>query len=372
VAQKKIVQCITSLAFGGAERLVVDLSNYLINNPNFEIHVLTFSEIEHSFKIELEPRIRYKCIKKKSKFDILFQVRLFYFLLRQKPEVVHTHLSGTVLYLYFPSFFIRNTKYFHTIHNIADEEIPSVFFQRIRKIAYKICKINPVSISEATRISHLKLYNLDTAVVYNGISEKKPSPLFSEVKREMTSIKKNGETKIFLSIGRINSPRDQKNYKLLTQVFNKLGQGNMNVSLVVIGEDTSEKKEVLKHLQSISSSFIHFVGRKKNTVDYLLNSDFFCLSSKFEGVPITIIEAMSHGIPIVSTNVGGVKEMITDNENGLLVTESNVDTYYHAIKEILSWDSDKLNAIRSANLLKYRSVFSIKTTAESYMKLYQL
>lgn len=369
----KIVQVISNLGKGGAERLVVDLCNELSETGEHEVFLCVFYERGGmpTFKDELSSRVKYINLGKTGKIDLKFQWRLLKFLRDTKPGVVNSHLSGTILYLYLPILFLRKIKFFHTIHNLAEEETPNRFFQRLRKRIYRTNRLVPVSISSITKESHSRLYKTDSELIYNGTKEQSRSPLYKAVQEEARTYKNNEDTKVFLSVGRINSPKDQKNYRLLVDVFLRLHQSQVNAILLVIGNDSSDGQQVLRDLKERNPHNVVFLGVKSNVVDYMLHADFYCLSSRFEGLPITVIEALSHGLPVVSTRVGGIPEMIVTQENGILVDSLDEKDYYNAVIEILSWDSSKLKAVKETNIKTYKEHFGIAAAAQHYLTMYQ-
>jgi glycosyltransferase involved in cell wall biosynthesis len=368
----KIVQFISSLGKGGAERLVVDLCNELANNSAVQVFLCTYNEYGHqpNFKDEISPAVTHINLRKNGRFNFSFQVRLIRFLRKEKPDIINSHLSGTVLFLYIPALFFGKIKFFHTIHNLAEEELPGKFMQFLRKLIYKTNRIQTVSISNTTELSHLKLYGKQSPVIHNGVKKKEKTPKFEEVINELNAFKEGKDTKIFLSIGRINSRDDQKNFGLLVDVFKALDKAQFPAVLIIIGSDTSSDKETLNALIKRKSKNVFFIGSRNNISDYMLNSDFFCLSSKFEGLPITIIEALSFGLPVISTNVGGIGELINDNENGFLVDSLELNSYYKKITELLRWDQNKLASTRLKNQKKFEDHFNIKKTSKDYLSLY--
>jgi glycosyltransferase involved in cell wall biosynthesis len=107
--------------------------------------------------------------------------------------------------------------------------------------------------------------------------------------------------------------------------FSLLGDGAMKIPL--------EKECQLHGLQQA----ISFVGETKDVQLYLNKSDIFILPSKDEGLPMAIIEAMRSSLPIISTRVGGIPEMIEHGYNGILI-EPNAEALYHVLKDINKYD----------------------------------
>jgi glycosyltransferase involved in cell wall biosynthesis len=111
----------------------------------------------------------------------------------------------------------------------------------------------------------------------------------------------------------------------------KLLQMGYQVQLFILGDKppwhTDDYLESLQNLVNhygISSS-VSFLGWVENPSNALVHSDVFILPSDTEGMPLSIIEAMAHGLPCISTNVGGVPELIIDGETGFLIKPSDAD-----------------------------------------------
>lgn len=115
------------------------------------------------------------------------------------------------------------------------------------------------------------------------------------------------------------------------------------------------------------NQWITLEGRVENVEDYLAGADLFALSSDYEGLPLSILEAMAAGLPIVTTNVGGVSDIVTDN--GKLVEKGNVDAFAAAIQQlVVNRELRDIYAENSAkNVLKYDSTI----IASEYMELYK-
>ena len=80
---------------------------------------------------------------------------------------------------------------------------------------------------------------------------------------------------------------------------------------------------------------MHFTGLRDDVYDLLPAFDVFALSSEFEGLPIAMLEAMASGVPCVATAVGGIPEVITDGEEGYLVTSGDTSTFASRLEKVL-------------------------------------
>jgi glycosyltransferase involved in cell wall biosynthesis len=140
------------------------------------------------------------------------------------------------------------------------------------------------------------------------------------------------EKPVFCSVGRLHS---RKGYHTLINVHSRLIKEGYKHTIVVLGdgEEYEHLKEQIKD-NEVQDTF-KLLGTKANPYPYIKNADYFILPSQSEAYPLVINEALALEKPIISTNVGGIPEMITDKENGLLVNY-NEEEIYQAMKSFLT------------------------------------
>ena len=96
------------------------------------------------------------------------------------------------------------------------------------------------------------------------------------------------------------------------------------------------REELEAHAVSLGlADRVHFTGLRDDVYDLLPAFDVFALSSEFEGLPIAMLEAMASGVPCVATAVGGIPEVITDGEDGFLVTSGDTSTFASRLEKVL-------------------------------------
>lgn len=311
----KIIQILPSLHTGGGEKFAIDLSNELSKNGN-EVIICVLDKLANDLNLlkMLNPNVKVISLNKTSSFSFKTMLNLFYFIKKEKPDLIHTHLRGLI----YSIFIILFTKIsiIHTIHNLADKEI-SKKFQKIHKIFFKYFGVVPVSISPIVLESTKKLYGKEfNELVYNGVSPLQLTDKLTSVRNELESYKSSKNTKIVLNIGRIIK---QKNQLMLIEAINEMVKDNHDIILLILGSketDINYFKECLEKVKFENN--IKFLGIKENVSDYIYLSDVFCLSSIYEGLPLVILETMSLGKQIVSTPAGGVVDVIKDYQNGFL------------------------------------------------------
>ena len=148
----------------------------------------------------------------------------------------------------------------------------------------------------------------------------------------------------------------------MIESFNRIRQEGYDAILLIIGDGFNEGEG--RKLKEQACDAIHFLGLKSNVGDYLMCADAFCLSSIYEGLPISLLEAMACGVVPICTKVGGIPDVIEDGKTGIL---SDVDTsaYTEAMERFFSTHIDK-SLIQEC----YRMRFSMEACALKYYKLY--
>lgn len=360
----KIIQMIYSLCSGGAEKFVVDLSNQLAESGH-DVNLCILRDDKNgklSFNRQfLSDKVEYHCMK----FDrgiSLKKIRLVeQFLLKKKPDVVHCHLN-VIPYIFKFALFHRKTIFIHTLHNLANKTVGVGIQYYINRFFYKKNIIHPICISKLCQDSYITYYKLNNApFIDNGRALVPKSSAFEQVKLEIDNYKANPNTYVFIHVARFNS---QKNQQLLIDSFNQLNAEGKDFTLLVIGSGFDCKDG--EDLQQRACKKIHFLGEKNNVNDYLHCSNAFCLTSTFEGLPISLLEALSCGVTPVCTSVGGIPDVIIDNKYGYLSADLSVEAYCNAIQRCID------NPIDSNSLKNYfHQNYSMEICANKYMEIYR-
>ena len=112
------------------------------------------------------------------------------------------------------------------------------------------------------------------------------------------------------------------------------------------------------------------LGRRRDVPDLLNAADIFVLSSRQEGFPITFLEAMAAGKPVIATDVGGCAEAVADGETGLIVPPENPQALAEAISALIS-DPGRARAMGEAGRSRVKSEFTVDRMVEQHLELYQ-
>jgi len=360
-----IVQVIYSLIQGGAERFVVDLSNELSKSNKVTIVTIRDDKNKENtfFRNEINQKVTYINFPIKEGFRISDIFKLNKLINSIKPDVIHAHLD-TIYYLLFRSIYDNNIKIFHTIHNDARFDGRKKLASSIRKLFYKHNIIKPITISIESDLSYRSFYKTGNPILINN-GRKKPtkSANYELVKKEISDLKKNKNDLVFIHISRFNEK--QKNHSMLVKVFNTLLYLKYNLILLIIGRDFDS--EEAKQIQKLATKGIYFLGDKENIGDYLFLSNAFCLTSNYEGLPISLLESLACGVIPICTPVGGIKNII---EHGITGYLSNSISNQEYLKVVIEFINNPHKISKSKLVDHFNSNFSIKICASEHEKAY--
>jgi glycosyltransferase involved in cell wall biosynthesis len=362
-----IIQIISSLGNGGAEKFVVELSNE--QSKKHEVTLVSFRNITDDMfpPKRLNTKVKLISLDKKEGFDYSIVPKLFRLFCSLKPDVVHCHLDSTVQYVYIVTFFYKKCKYLQTIHCKLDTDKKRVF-NNFRRFPFFSQKFTNVCISKtifqefSASYPKFKFVHID-----NGINKMEPSREIQNINIEVDKLRKNKE-KIFIAIGRFSY---EKNFPMLARVFKRLDENNYNVILIIIGGDPIKEKNEIEHVNKIKSNNTYLLGQRSNIADYLLNADALVMSSRFEGMPITVLEAMSIGLPVISTPAGGVVDLIKNGINGFIADSIEENDFFVSMKMFLDSNDKLIKTIRENNLTYFKSNLTISLCAERYENVYK-
>lgn len=353
----KVMHILPDFGVAGAEKLVSELLlNY--NKETLEVSAVSLFNSKESYLVkELEES---KCklffLNKKSGIDFNVIKDLYILLKKEKPDIIHTH-RYVVPYVLFPAILANVLIRVHTVHNIASKELTSKGII-IQNIAYKLFNFKPVAISTKIAKTIEETYGIkDTIVIYNGIDTKK----FLDLEKKM---KDNKKIKL-LHIGRF---AEQKNHKLLIDAFKEISLKNNNIELSLVG-DGETKKEVENRVKEYKlDDKVKFLGIRKDIPRLMKENDIFVLPSLWEGLPITLLEAMAAGLPIICTDVGGNSDIIDNMNNGILIESNNKEELVNAI-ELLIYDKE-LRGKLSERSVSTAKKYDINEISSSYENIY--
>ena len=180
----------------------------------------------------------------------------------------------------------------------------------------------------------------------------------------LTELNLSPNSKVIINIGQFIF---QKNQELLIEAFARFSIQHPDHVLLILGEGAKRQKIEAKIKEFGLQDKVLVPGIKKNVWRYLTASDFFVLSSRFEGFPIVVVEALACGLPIISTPVSGSDEYVVEGKNGW-TAEANADALAAAMSKLANLPVQQFVDFRK-NSIELSQLFDISKTTQSYEHL---
>ena len=255
------------------------------------------------------------------------------------------------------AFFLPTIKYrFYAFHSMPFNLRKHLYLFDIiwDKLIDKSCKLISVSKASSKQLLKLRFFKQDPFCIYNGL--------------QIRNLKKYNKTKLIriLHVGYFDII---KNQIMLIKSLNLLMlSGIQNIKLTFVGEvnDLVVKNEIDEYIKLNNlSKYISFKGFQKDVEHYYETNDVLVCTSKIESFPLAILEAMRVGMPIISTNVGGVNEQLQNGVNGYLVEEGDIQTLANKIL-IFYKNPDKIELMGKKSHDIFKKKFLIKKMINEY------
>ncbi len=344
----KVMVVIPNLSRGGAERVVSVLLKHLSRERNQMSCV--FYNTDHRYDIPDDVKVHtlglpgVEGLIRKIIVFIKRIVKIKEIVVRERPDVMVSFLNTVNLNLIlgrlFYKIFRNNMKLI-----ISERTTPSIEIKKnMKKIhgvitAFLIKRIYPLADiilvnSEGVKKDLVEQFNIPVKkihVIYNPIDIERIAGLSKVEVVENEWFRSDVPT--IINVGTLYYAKGQD---YLLRAF-QLVHSKTDCRLILVGEgeDEAELKELAKEL-GVSDNVL-FLGFQKNPFKYVSRSSVFVLSSRYEGFPNALIEAMACGVPVISTRCkSGPEEIIENKVNGLLVPVENIEDLSNAILEIIS------------------------------------
>ncbi len=371
----KILFVITKSEIGGAQVFVLNLARALKKNGcNVEVAA---GDGDYLFGELQKDNITFHYLNSlKRNFSVLNSFYFIYDLYRllkaNSYDIIHLNSSNTLIGAISSFFLKKRPKAVFTFHGLSfiDKNYQAnFFFKMLAKFYYKFllntldrvvfeCNLNYKEVKEAGMVKNAE-------VIYNGLDEAEMNFLSEKDARAFFSDKCGLDLTDFFLIGSTGRLIYQKNYEFLIRNYLKIKERIPNAKVVIVGDGPDrENYEGLIQKYGIQNDFF-LVGELKNSHQYMKGFDVFTLSSRYEGVSISLIEALYAEIPILASNVGGNPDVVGNNQNQLF-TLDDFDDYLSKLVDIKSNREEiiKLNAS-----IKHR--FSLESFMNHYKDLFE-
>ena len=351
----KITFLLASLGAGGAERVVSLLANKLVERGHLvEIICLKFNDVYY----QTDSRVKVTLAMQQTKNRLTELLWLRKYIKKEKPDVVIPFTEGV---------------YCFTILSLLGTGIPIIASERLdpsamsstRKLLKKL--LLPYAEWLVVQTQSIKEYfpqsiQKKTSIIYNPVV----TEVFREIDNGQLKIENEGKLNRIISVGRLYP---QKNQEMMIRAFAKVADKFPGWQLVIFGEGPLRAE-----LEFLVSSFklegrVLLPGRTEHVIEELRKSKIFCMSSDYEGMSNSMIEAICVGLPIVTTDVSGVKELVENGVNGFVIPCGDEKKLSIVFEKLMN----NRQLIKDFSKYSYakRELFKIDSIVEQWEKLIQ-
>lgn len=365
---KKVLHLINSFSLAGAEKLIFDITKR-IDKSKIDCYVCAISKgNSYNFFVNKlnKNKVSTFCLYKgyeKDRFKSIY--KLVNYIYENDIDYIHTHCSSPDFYGKIAGLLTSRPVY-STIHN-------SKGYSRFLQLLFRSITKKYIAISKQVKkymINELSLPNNRIKLIFNGVDISKFKEANINVNQKKRSLGIPLQKKVIINVGRIT---EQKGQKTIIEAARKIVNKRNDIIFLIVG-DKSYNRDLYNNLKKKIDNYnlkkyIRFTGIREDVNELLAMSDVFVLPSIFEGLPITLLEAIFSKIPIVASDVGGNRELIKNGESGYLIPTNNSVLLAKKIINLLNNENVSESMVEKA----YNDAinkFDIRTTVAKYEKLY--
>ena len=362
----KIAIMMPSLCMCGAERVAISLANWLANKGE-DVYLISLSSKEKSYKISEKVKVFYKNntsknINKRGFIKKLSIVNKYVMNILKKiePDIIFEML-------YIPLFFAVIYKFIYNRNVIiigSERNNPRRYEKIFRKfLAWISPKLCDAYIFQTNTVKNMFPKNVQkkSLVINNAVS--------NEYVKEINNLGQNiKKEKVISNMSKLYEK--QKGQEVLIKAFKKVYQKHKDYKLVIYGEGNDRKKleDLIKYIGLEGKVLLP--GKDEKALFKIAHTEIFVMSSRYEGMPNALLEAMAIGMPCISTNcIAGPAEIIENNKNGILVPVDDIDEM--AKKIIFLIENKEIANKLGENAKKVNNKFSIDKIYSAYEEFFR-
>lgn len=360
----RVLQLLAGCKVGGLEKVVLSLVSRLHRDFDFRVVVYDDSEgpLRESFAAYGTPVHH---LARRPGVDLVYPFRLARVLRREKIDVVHAHNGTALFYGGLAAILAGGKRLVFTAHDRSVPQVPS------RPVQWLLGRATTYAVA-VSDLGRQDLLSVDSfhpervVVVHNGADEADfAGRVTRDHARRALGLPEDAEI-----VGTVARLHPEKNVALLVRAFARVATERPAAFLVIAGDGPERAECERIAAERGVSDRCRFLGMRRDVAAVLTALDVFALSSEREGLPLAVLEAMGAELPVVSTEVGAVREVIADGESGWIVPPGSESALSEALVRVLR-DPDRARAMGRRGGEIFRSAFTLERMASAYGRVYR-
>jgi glycosyltransferase involved in cell wall biosynthesis len=359
-----IVHVLTSYEIGGGEQVALNLAAEQVGLGH-RVHVVALDgppNGPHAANFSRAGITAHRVRRLGSSVDPSLPLRLSAFFWRLGADIVHTHNPLPLIYAGAAARLLR-VPVIHTKHGLNAASARRVWLRRMAgRTADKLVAVSNETAEDARRDGDCPPERL--TVVPNGIALEAYAPDANEkraVRREL------GIPEAAWVVGSVGRLSPEKNQGLLVRAIAPLLSESFR--LVLVGDGPARSDVEKARLALPHADWVHLLGQRQDVPRLLKAFDVFALSSDTEGLPMVLPEAMATCLPVVSTRVGGIGEVIDEGRTGYLVARGDEEGLRERLRVLFENRARAFELGQQARKVALARFSSTEMTA-AYLRLY--
>ena len=362
----RILQLISSAGYYGAENVLVCLAESLRSSGHENVigvfrnqHRPNTQVADRAQALAL-PTVIIPCRRRVDR-EAVAEIREY--VKNNDIDLIHTHGYKSNIYGILAARAAR-IPIIATCHNWPASTLPLRLYSILdRVLLRKANHIVAVSENVRERLRRFAISPRKITVIQNGVDTRRFASGQPVLRHELNL----GGRTIIGVVGRLSS---EKGHKFLLRAAPRLIEEFSTIALVFIGSGPEQPALESLARELNLQDHVFFAGFRQDMPDVYASLDIFALPSLEEALPLTVLEAMAAGLPILASNVGDIGKIIVSGVSGLLVEPGSADELYGALAQLLR-DSALRDALRANARATVNSSSSVQRMAAQYLELYE-
>lgn len=362
-----VIQVLHTLEVGGAEVLAARIVRRLQERFHFVFACL--DGLGTLGKQLREEGFRVEVLNRKPGIDVACVRRLAQFADDQQVQVIHAHQYTPFFYARAPGWAGRRAPVLFTEHGRVHPDLPNRKRILFNRLFLRSCD-RVVAVGESVKRALIANEGIPSGridVIYNGVrlvDFAEDSQERSDVRRELGLAP---TTPVAIQVARLDGLKD---HFTALRTAERVRESLPDFQLLLVGEGPERPKIEAEIETRGLGETVRLLGLRTDVRRLLAAADLFLLTSISEGIPVTLIEAMAARLPIVSTDVGGVPEVVVPGETGWMAPAGDDVQLAQAVIQSLS-DPDRCRAMAIAGWRRAEELFSEQQMHDAYAALYE-
>jgi glycosyltransferase involved in cell wall biosynthesis len=357
---------VTRMPPGGKERVVMHLASDL-RALGVETMIVCLVDKGEFGQVCADGGLRVEALNSQGSWDCATIARLSKLLKGFRPDVINVHDRHSVPYAFLAAGFGWRYPLVVTCHGLLMQDAEGRWPERLAMRGVRV--VTAVSDQTIREYSAMVGWSGPVEIIVNGVDAVARDPVLrTQVRKE---IGLSDDEFVFLAVGNVNP---EKGYEDLLAATSVLWANPPTRRPVVLVAGGTQNQGYVARLESIAQRLslqekVRFLGQRSDVQALYSAADAFVLSSRKEGHPMVLLEAMGAGLPVIATRVGGVPTVVEHEENGLLVPPESPQELAAAMRRLMD-DDELARRLGQAAHGRISDGFSVRTMTMKYLAAY--